>query len=511
KLKSPKLPVYANATAKPYAKSDKTLAKSMAGQLARPVRFRDQVEAMYEAGARIFVEFGPGSVVTGLTGNILGDRPHLAVCLDHKRRNGAAQFLSALGILCAEGLDLDLARLFADLPAAPNQPAPPKHAIEISGANLGKPYPPKSGAAGRAVPNTDRLTPPAGKPAPSPVSSQNSSMTRHTPSQPAPPPAQAPAAPQPSATAERMLEELSRRQADYVHAMSSAHTAFMSAASQLIGGAALPAPAMPAPQPAAPPAYAPPPVAQPQFVPQPQVPAPAVSMPAPPPAPAPAPPVAQPAPAPVAPPPAVAAPVLAPAMPQPAAVPPGLDATTLVRAIIAEKTGYPEDMLEAEMDLEGELGVDSIKQVEILSALREDLPTLPEIDPEQLVELRTISAIAAMIDASGVLTAGAASPPPAAAAPAYTNGSAGVPKANGHAPMNGVSVDSVRALIAEKTGYPEDMLEETMDLEGELGVDSIKQVEILSALKDRHPELPEVDPEVLAELRTIRAIADFFA
>ena len=60
------------------------------------------------------------------------------------------------------------------------------------------------------------------------------------------------------------------------------------------------------------------------------------------------------------------------------------DAVSLVRTIIADKTGYPEDMLDADMDLEGELGVDSIKQVEILSTLREEIPDLPEIDPEQI-------------------------------------------------------------------------------------------------------------------------------
>jgi len=54
------------------------------------------------------------------------------------------------------------------------------------------------------------------------------------------------------------------------------------------------------------------------------------------------------------------------------------------------------------------------------------------------------------------------------------------------------------------------MLEDDMDLEGELGVDSIKQVEILSSLRDQFPSLPEVDPEHLSELRTIRKIADFF-
>jgi acyl carrier protein len=74
-----------------------------------------------------------------------------------------------------------------------------------------------------------------------------------------------------------------------------------------------------------------------------------------------------------------------------------------------------------------------------------------------------------------------------------------------------VSTDVIRTLIAEKTGYPADMLEDDMDLEGELGVDSIKQVEILSSLRDQFPALPEVDPEHIAELRTIRKIADFFA
>jgi len=303
----------------------------------------------------------------------------------------------------------------------------------------------------------------------------------------------------PAATvSERIMHEVSQRHADYMSAMSTAHSAFLNMAAQMAGQApleparihapvALPAPA-PAPAPAAP------------VQPQPSVsdvkpngayrevesaaaPAPmAVPVPA-----------AQPAPQPQAS--VQPAPVVAPA-PAPSAS--GGDSISLVRGIIAEKTGYPEDMLEPDMDMEGELGVDSIKQVEILSTLRERMPSLPEIDPEQLVELRTIAAIAGMIDASGVASAPA---PAMSAAPAAVTASS-----NG-----GVTADTVRALIAEKTGYPEDMLEDDMDLEGELGVDSIKQVEILSALRDQHPELPEVDPEVLADLRTIRAIADFFA
>jgi acyl carrier protein len=215
---------------------------------------------------------------------------------------------------------------------------------------------------------------------------------------------------------------------------------------------------------------------------------------------------AVPAPAPVAKPAPVAT---APVAPAPVAATPGIDPVALVRSIIADKTGYPEDMLDADMDLEGELGVDSIKQVEILSTLRERMPELPEIDPERLVELRTIAAIAAMVSGASAAPAVKSVPAPQAAA-VPVPAPATAPKAP--AGKNGkITTDIVRALIADKTGYPGDMLEDDMDLEGELGVDSIKQVEILSALRDQHPGLPEVDPEVLVELRTIRAIADFFA
>ncbi len=63
--------------------------------------------------------------------------------------------------------------------------------------------------------------------------------------------------------------------------------------------------------------------------------------------------------------------------------------------------------------------------------------------------------------------------------------------------------DTFLAIVAEKTGYPADMLELTMDMEADLGIDSIKRVEILGALQDRHPDLPEVDADALAELRTL--------
>ncbi len=69
-------------------------------------------------------------------------------------------------------------------------------------------------------------------------------------------------------------------------------------------------------------------------------------------------------------------------------------------------------------------------------------------------------------------------------------------------------IPSLLAIVSEKTGYPADMLELDMDMEADLGIDSIKRVEILGALQDAHPDLPEVATDVLADMRTLRQIVE---
>ena len=60
--------------------------------------------------------------------------------------------------------------------------------------------------------------------------------------------------------------------------------------------------------------------------------------------------------------------------------------------IVADKTGYPTDMLETDMDLEADLGIDSIKRVEILGALQEKLPDL-QVQADELAERLTLGEI----------------------------------------------------------------------------------------------------------------------
>ncbi|MGL5467476.1 MAG: beta-ketoacyl synthase N-terminal-like domain-containing protein, partial [Shewanella sp.] len=67
------------------------------------------------------------------------------------------------------------------------------------------------------------------------------------------------------------------------------------------------------------------------------------------------------------------------------------------------------------------------------------------------------------------------------------------------------------SVVAEKTGYPVEMLELSMDMEADLGIDSIKRVEILGTVQDQLPNLPELSPEDLAECRTLGEIVALFS
>jgi acyl transferase domain-containing protein/NAD(P)H-dependent flavin oxidoreductase YrpB (nitropropane dioxygenase family)/NADP-dependent 3-hydroxy acid dehydrogenase YdfG/acyl carrier protein len=107
----PIVPVWSNTTAAPYPSSPDAMRSLLAAQVAQPVRFAQQLRNMYDAGARVFVEVGPGQVLTKLVGDVLGDRPHVAVACD-AGDSTLKQFLRALAVLAATGTDVDVEPLF---------------------------------------------------------------------------------------------------------------------------------------------------------------------------------------------------------------------------------------------------------------------------------------------------------------------------------------------------------------------------------------------------------------
>ncbi|MGK5440399.1 SDR family NAD(P)-dependent oxidoreductase [Micromonospora sp. URMC 105] len=117
-LSPPGMPVWGNSDAAPYPADPPAVRRTLARQLAAPVRFVEQIEAMYASGARVFVEAGPGAVLTGLVGAALGDRPHTAVALDRPGRPGLPTLLAALAELAVTGVPVDPEPLFTGRDAA---------------------------------------------------------------------------------------------------------------------------------------------------------------------------------------------------------------------------------------------------------------------------------------------------------------------------------------------------------------------------------------------------------
>src|SRR5436305_1144739 len=122
---------------------------------------------------------------------------------------------------------------------------------------------------------------------------------------------------------------------------------------------------------------------------------------------------------------AEAAPAPAVAASAPVAAAPGASAAVAAQVqgvlleIVAEKTGYPAEMLDPGMDIEADLGIDSIKRVQIMGALQEQYPQAGEVEPERLAELRTLGDIIGFITgAASAADAAEAAPAPAVAASA---------------------------------------------------------------------------------------------
>jgi acyl transferase domain-containing protein len=109
---TPRVTVFSNSTGGPYPDEPDAVRALLAEHLVRPVRFVDQVRRMYDAGARTFLEVGPGRVLTGLARQCLADRDALVLEIDAGAGGGVTQLLHTLAALFARGVAVDLERLF---------------------------------------------------------------------------------------------------------------------------------------------------------------------------------------------------------------------------------------------------------------------------------------------------------------------------------------------------------------------------------------------------------------
>lgn len=198
------------------------------------------------------------------------------------------------------------------------------------------------------------------------------------------------------------------------------------------------------------------------------------------------------------------------------------DFSQTLLTVVSDKTGYPVEMLELDMDMEADLGIDSIKRVEILGALQDLYPDLPKPNPEELAQQRTLRQIVEYLIASVSGSSSTQTESVFSAATSLTNpkptltndlvSETLVTSVANSQPATRIDSTSfaqtLLAVVSDKTGYPVEMLELDMDMEADLGIDSIKRVEILGSVQDIYTDLPKLNPEELTELRTLRQIVE---
>ena len=388
------IPVYSNTTARPHAADVARVKRQMAEHLVRPVEFVAEIEAMYKDGARVFVEIGPKAVLARLTSRILEGQPHVAVAIDDG--SGLAGLLGGIAQLLCAGIGIDVKALFArrdcriadpDQPAALLRTTPvSKHAWMLNGSGARRVAEPvrqvgvtleqaleqAQVSQARVAPMLVASAPAIASPLPHPAAPRAVQL---------PPVRTASSSTQQTWRRDRPMDERpmaggmadSSVMSDYFATMRQFLETQERVMSSFLGDAGAMRPALRGrPMQMALPRVsevAPAPVRVPAAVPvQVMMPAPVVPVAAP----APVAKVADPAPKVVAP---------APKAIEPAAAPQASGAALtrdklvdMLLGIVEEKTGYPRDMVGLDQNLEADLGIDSIKRIEVVGAMLQMLP-----------------------------------------------------------------------------------------------------------------------------------------
>ncbi len=183
-----------------------------------------------------------------------------------------------------------------------------------------------------------------------------------------------------------------------------------------------------------------------------------------------------------------------------------------VLALVAEKTGYPVDMLDLDLDLEADLGVDTVKQAEVFASIREayniardenrklrDYPTLGHV-------IRFVYDKRPDLAVPGYATSQKETLP--ATMPSQASERPSPAAVSARTVSNDLVRDRILALVVEKTGYPVEMLDVDLDLEADLGVDTVKQAEMFAAIRAAY-NIPRDENRKLRDYPTLAHVIRF--
>ncbi len=452
-IRPPRLPVYSNLDGRPYPAAEPDAIRArLSRHLLSPVEFVAQIEAIYAAGARCFLEVGPRAVLCGLVSRILADRPHRAIALDGAD-GGMRGLLNALGGLFVAGYTFDPGPLFAGRLVEAEQTRlavalPSSQTFWVSGGGVRKEGPrpvirPKSLTECAQLPTPTVAAAAQMPPIPStniqrvPVMSERSSETQTGALGPA---QTSSGSSQPDTdtllavwqayqeTMRKFLEVQERVMTSFLGGQQPADTGEM-AESQAPLTQSTTYPTLPEARPDRPAAR--------QY--RPSVPQAAV---------APAPSMSPPAPA------AESVSEEYGSIQQVSSLPDRSTLIAQITAIISECTGYPPELLDPDQALESELGIDSIKRVEILANIERLLPPqLAETMRAQMNRLSRAPTIHALVDV--LLSLGPQDPPTGSGGPTSQPRSGSTPSPGSGVPLSATASQTRGMATGRATPLPQ--------------------------------------------------------
>ncbi|WP_033957905.1 type I polyketide synthase [Psychroserpens jangbogonensis] len=474
RFSSPVIPVYSNSTGNTYPTESTKIKKILEQHILNSVDFKSEIENMYAAGARVFVEFGPKSILTNLVKDILKDKEHFVIATNAKAtKNSDLQIREAAIQLQVLGCKLGAIDCNARQEKIPL--AQPKMAVKIAGNNYVSPATQKAykdvlnngfkvSGATEVIKIEEEIN------EIEVISEVINAVPTYTSEDTID-----------KETEEDMMVDVIKSAIDGIKENQSKtldmfQTILMEQNKQtaqllglLSGNFAAEQNILEAPT-------------APLTI---ETPAPEAS-------------VSETIVTPIATPVAQTVVSTAPVVETIAPAVGNSEMLDLMLSVVADKTGYPAEMLELSMDMEADLGIDSIKRVEIFGAITEQSNKLTDINPTDLTELRTLQEIVDYISSKAGISAIA----PVAATVVET-----VTSSEGNSEM----LEFMLSVVADKTGYPAEMLELSMDMEADLGIDSIKRVEIFGAITEQSDKLTDINPTDLTELRTLQEIVDYIS
>ncbi len=178
--------------------------------------------------------------------------------------------------------------------------------------------------------------------------------------------------------------------------------------------------------------------------------------------------------------------------------------------IVANQTGYPTDMLDFDLDLEADLGIDTVKQAETFAAIRTAF-AIPRQDNIKLREYNTLAKVIGFVKTNRPDLVVETSVPVVTAQPVDVGAQRAAPLQT-ETPVSAPAVDTIAAqvlaIVAEQTGYPTDMLDFDLDLEADLGIDTVKQAETFAAIRTAFA-IPRLENIKLRDYNTLAKVIGF--